>query len=120
MRATTFSGITVVPRSAAGRTAAWVGAAGQGSAGLRCHCRSRERVKSGISRAPCINSAATAALMRALMDIRPELRACWVLRELHGLHYEEIAQMVGSSEQMVRGRLSRARCALMEAMRPWR
>lgn len=64
--------------------------------------------------------AATAALVRALMGIRPELRACWVLRELHGLHYDEIAHVVGSSEQTVRGRLSRARRALMEAMRPWR
>ncbi|MGW7349069.1 RNA polymerase sigma factor [Streptomyces sp. NPDC054854] len=64
--------------------------------------------------------AAAAALVRALMDLRPELRACWVLRELHDLHYDEIAQVVGASEQTVRGRLSRARRALMEAMRPWR
>ncbi|WP_328923431.1 sigma-70 family RNA polymerase sigma factor [Streptomyces sp. NBC_00190] len=64
--------------------------------------------------------AATAALTQALLELRPELRVCWVLRELHGLHYEEIAHVVGSSEQTVRGRLFRARRALMEAMRPWR
>lgn len=64
--------------------------------------------------------AATAALMLALLELRPELRACWVLRELHGLHYDEIAHVVGSSEQTVRGRLARARRILMEAMRPWR
>ncbi|WP_079195957.1 RNA polymerase sigma factor [Streptomyces sp. CB03578] len=64
--------------------------------------------------------AATAALVEALMELRPELRACWVLRELHGLHYDEIARVLGASEQTVRGRLSRARRALMEAMRPWR
>ncbi|MFJ3841995.1 RNA polymerase sigma factor [Streptomyces sp. NPDC090054] len=64
--------------------------------------------------------AATAALVIALMELRPELRACWVLRELHDLHYDEIAHVVGASEQTVRGRLSRARRALMEAMRPWR
>lgn len=64
--------------------------------------------------------AATAALVRALRELRPELRACWVLRELHGLHYDEIAHVVGSSEQTVRGRLARARRTLMEAMRPWR
>ncbi|MFE5809385.1 RNA polymerase sigma factor [Streptomyces sp. NPDC056491] len=64
--------------------------------------------------------AATAALARALLELRPELRVCWVLRELHGLHYEEIAHVVGRSEQTVRGRLFRARRALMEAMRPWR
>lgn len=64
--------------------------------------------------------AAAAALTRALLEIGPELRVCWVLRELHGLHYEEIAIVVGTSEQTVRGRLFRARRALMEAMRPWR
>ncbi|WP_329438948.1 sigma-70 family RNA polymerase sigma factor [Streptomyces sp. NBC_01426] len=64
--------------------------------------------------------AAAAALMRALLEIGPELRVCWVLRELHGLHYEEIALVVGTTEQTVRGRLFRARRALMEAMRPWR
>ncbi|MFF4392186.1 RNA polymerase sigma factor [Streptomyces sp. NPDC001552] len=64
--------------------------------------------------------AATTALVEALMELRPELRACWVLRELHGLHYDEIAHVLGASEQTVRGRLSRARRALMEAMRPWR
>ncbi|MFF4426821.1 RNA polymerase sigma factor [Streptomyces sp. NPDC001549] len=64
--------------------------------------------------------AATAALVEALVELRPELRACWVLRELHGLHYDEIAHVLGASEQTVRGRLSRARRALMEAMRPWR
>ncbi|MFF3728118.1 RNA polymerase sigma factor [Streptomyces erythrochromogenes] len=64
--------------------------------------------------------AATAALVAALMELRPELRACWVLRELHGLHYDEIAHVLNASEQTVRGRLSRARRALMEAMRPWR
>ncbi|MGW7436908.1 RNA polymerase sigma factor [Streptomyces sp. NPDC054849] len=66
------------------------------------------------------SDAATAALARALMELRPELRVCWVLRELHGLHYDEIAHVVGTSEQTVRGRLFRARRALMEAMRPWR
>ncbi len=64
--------------------------------------------------------AAAAALTQALLALGPELRVCWVLRELHGLHYEEIAHVVGSSEQTVRGRLFRARRALMEAMRPWR
>ncbi|MFJ9643717.1 RNA polymerase sigma factor [Streptomyces sp. NPDC101206] len=64
--------------------------------------------------------AATAALKAALQKLSPELRACWVLRELHGLHYEEIAHVMGTSEQTVRGRLFRARRALMEAMRPWR
>ncbi|MEU9299643.1 sigma-70 family RNA polymerase sigma factor [Streptomyces sp. NPDC048269] len=64
--------------------------------------------------------ATTAALTQALGELTPELRACWVLRELHGLHYDEIADVTGSSEPTVRGRLFRARRALTEAMRPWR
>ncbi|MFD3874845.1 RNA polymerase sigma factor [Streptomyces sp. NPDC058623] len=64
--------------------------------------------------------AATVALFQALRELNPEQRACWVLRELHGLHYEEIAHVTGTSEQTVRGRLFRARHALQEAMRPWR
>ncbi|MFB7175743.1 RNA polymerase sigma factor [Streptomyces sp. NPDC056254] len=64
--------------------------------------------------------AATAALTAALQRLSPELRVCWVLRELHSLHYEEIAHVTGSSEQTVRGRLFRARRALTEAIRPWR
>ncbi|MFI8902564.1 RNA polymerase sigma factor [Streptomyces virginiae] len=68
----------------------------------------------------CEGDAATAALKRALLELDPDLRACWVLRELHELHYEEIAHVLGTSEQTVRGRLYRARRALTEAMRPWR
>ncbi|MEV7618161.1 sigma-70 family RNA polymerase sigma factor [Streptomyces sp. NPDC089799] len=66
------------------------------------------------------SDAAAAALARALLELRPDVRVCWILRELHGLHYDEIAHVVGCSEPTVRGRLFRARRALMEAMRPWR
>lgn len=64
--------------------------------------------------------AATAALSTALRELSPDQRACWILRELHGLHYEEIAQVTGASEQTVRGRLSRARHSLLEGMSAWR
>ncbi|MER7982774.1 RNA polymerase sigma factor [Streptomyces sp. NPDC095817] len=64
--------------------------------------------------------AAATALAAAVHGLRPDQRACWILRELHGLHYEEIAHVTGSSEQAVRGRLFRARHTLQEAMRPWR
>ncbi|MFE7125141.1 RNA polymerase sigma factor [Streptomyces sp. NPDC057617] len=66
------------------------------------------------------NAAATAALVHALRDLRPAQRACWVLRELHGLSYKEIAQVVGENEQTVRGRLFRARRTLMKEMSSWR
>lgn len=66
------------------------------------------------------SAAATAALTQALRELRPDQRACWILRELHGLSYEEIAQVVGESEQTVRGRLFRARRTLMKEMASWR
>jgi RNA polymerase sigma-70 factor, ECF subfamily len=66
------------------------------------------------------SAAATEALARALRSLRPAQRACWVLRELHGLSYEEITQVVGESKQTVRGRLFRARRTLMTEMASWR
>ncbi len=64
--------------------------------------------------------AALRELSRALEGLSPEQRACWLLREMHGLSYEEIADTVGISPQAVRGRMFRARRALMEAMAAWR
>ncbi len=61
-----------------------------------------------------------AALQRALRDLSIDQRTCWVLRELHGLSYEDIAAIVGASPDAVRGRLHRARCTLAEVMTPWR
>ncbi|MFH8574051.1 RNA polymerase sigma factor [Streptomyces sp. NPDC017993] len=66
------------------------------------------------------STAATTALAHALGNLQPGQRACWILRELHGLSYEEIAQVVGESEQTVRGRLFRARRTLMKEMASWR
>jgi RNA polymerase sigma-70 factor, ECF subfamily len=64
--------------------------------------------------------AGLAALGSALAGLRDELRVCWVLRELEGLGYAEIAQITGTSEDAVRGRIHRARVRLAEVMRPWR
>ncbi len=61
-----------------------------------------------------------AALQRALQNLSIDQRACWILRELHGLSYEDIAAIVGASPDAVRGRLHRARCNLAEVMTPWR
>lgn len=66
------------------------------------------------------SSAAAAAMSRALDGLSAEQRACWVLRELHGLSYDEIADSVGITHQAVRGRIYRARRHLMEAMDAWR
>lgn len=64
--------------------------------------------------------AQVAALSRALQCLPADQRACWVLRELHGCSYEEIAGIVGASAGAVRGRIARSRASLAEVMRPWR
>ncbi|MGH3429231.1 MAG: RNA polymerase sigma factor, partial [Mycobacteriales bacterium] len=65
-------------------------------------------------------NAALDALRRALAQLTIGQRACWILRELHHLSYPEIAQVVGASPTVVRGRLARARTDLAEAMQAWR
>ncbi|MFH8367921.1 RNA polymerase sigma factor [Streptomyces sp. NPDC018031] len=66
------------------------------------------------------SAASVHALATALAGLTPEQRACWVLRELHGLPYEDIAAAVGIGEPAVRGRIFRARRYLTEAMDTWR
>lgn len=63
--------------------------------------------------------AGLAALAQALAGLRTDLRICWVLRELEGLGYADIAAVTGASEDAVRGRIHRARVRLAEVMRPW-
>jgi RNA polymerase sigma-70 factor (ECF subfamily) len=65
-------------------------------------------------------SGELAALTAALHELTPAQRACWLLREAHGRSYEEIAQILGTTHQAVRGRIARARAQLAEAMQPWR
>ncbi|WP_082393542.1 RNA polymerase sigma factor [Nocardia arizonensis] len=60
------------------------------------------------------------ALHAALGTLTPEQRACWLLREVDGLSYEEIADIVGANRTAVRGRIARARAQLSEVMNPWR
>ncbi len=66
------------------------------------------------------NTAAMTALSVALAALPAQQRACWLLREVHGRSYEEIAQMVGTTPAAVRGRIARARIELAEVMAPWR
>ncbi|WP_369228682.1 RNA polymerase sigma factor (plasmid) [Streptomyces sp. R39] len=63
--------------------------------------------------------AAVEALSRAMAVLSPEQRVCWVLRELNGLPYDAVADMVGISQEAVRGRVFRARRQLTEAMVAW-
>jgi RNA polymerase sigma-70 factor, ECF subfamily len=76
------------------------------------HLASPERAAEG--------EAAMRDLSRVLAEIPPEQRACWFLRELYGLSYDDIARAVGITPDAVRGRIFRVRRYLTEAMSAWR
>lgn len=61
-----------------------------------------------------------AALRCALNRLTPEQRACWILREMEGLSYEEVAAILHTTPGAVRGRLHRARPQLAQELTPWR
>lgn len=60
------------------------------------------------------------ALRCALNRLTPEQRVCWILREMEGLSYEEVATVLHTTPGAVRGRLHRARPQLAEELKPWR
>ncbi|MCP3425378.1 sigma-70 family RNA polymerase sigma factor [Rothia sp. AR01] len=65
-------------------------------------------------------AASMDALARLLQSLPAEQRLCWVLREMQGLGYRDIAEAAGTSETVVRGRLARARRTLAQGMEGWR
>lgn len=67
-----------------------------------------------------VGGALRQALDHALADLPPPQRICWILREMEGLGYEEIADVVEATPTAVRGRIHRARTRLVEALEPWR
>jgi RNA polymerase sigma-70 factor (ECF subfamily) len=62
----------------------------------------------------------TTALKCALNRLTPQQRACWILREMEGMSYEEVATVLHTTPGAVRGRLHRARPQLAEELKPWR
>ena len=61
-----------------------------------------------------------AALRCALSHLTSEQRICWILREVEGLSYEEVATILHTTPGAVRGRLHRARPQLAAELKPWR
>lgn len=59
-------------------------------------------------------------LTEALAMLPPDLRACWVLHELHDLSYPEIATAMAVPVSTVRGRIARGRQQLAKGMTGWR
>lgn len=60
------------------------------------------------------------ALASILQSTEEKQRTCWVLCEIDGMSYREIAQLVGASESTVRGRIARARSQILDRMKDWR
>jgi RNA polymerase sigma-70 factor (ECF subfamily) len=58
-------------------------------------------------------------LYAELARLRPEHREIVVLRDVQGLSYEEIAQILGCSVQAVKSKLFRARSALRRRLAPY-
>lgn len=59
--------------------------------------------------------------LRQLLDgLEESQRECWVLREIDGLGYAEIASALDLPESTVRGRLARARAHIIARMEEWR
>lgn len=61
--------------------------------------------------------AALGAVLRELPDAQ---RECWVLREMGGYSYDEIAEELGISVSTARGLLARARKYMIVRMEEWR
>ena len=59
------------------------------------------------------------ATMTAVAALPEEQRVVFVLHQLEGLSYAEVATVLGTTEPAVRGRLSRARASLLRRLREW-
>lgn len=67
-----------------------------------------------------IASSQRDALKRALEEIPADQRSVWLLKEVGGHSYDEIAEQLDVSVGTVRGRLARARAAVLKSMEEWR
>jgi len=60
------------------------------------------------------------ALSKALSELPEDQRRCWVLREVAGYGYTEIAEQLDIPVSTVRGLLARSRRTLVREMEAWR
>jgi len=65
-------------------------------------------------------SAELSELSRVLRGLPLEQRQCWMLREVSGFSYAEIAAQLELDVSTVRGMLARARVTVMKEMGGWR
>jgi len=60
------------------------------------------------------------ALSSVLSGLPEGQRQCWLLKEVAGYSYEEIAERLDTTVAVVRGRLARARATVVTEMEVWR
>ena len=60
-----------------------------------------------------------AQVQRGLLQLRPDFRALIVMRDMQGLSYKEIGDVLGCPEKAVKSRLFRARSKLRELLAPY-
>jgi RNA polymerase sigma-70 factor (ECF subfamily) len=60
------------------------------------------------------------ALSKALSELPEDQRRCWMLREISGFGYQEIAEQLDLPVSTVRGLLARSRKTLVREMEAWR
>ncbi|MEY2850124.1 MAG: hypothetical protein RI885_2791 [Actinomycetota bacterium] len=60
------------------------------------------------------------ALSAALSTLPEDQRRCWMLREIAGYSYDDIAEQLGLPHSTIRGILARARKSLVIQMEGWR
>ncbi|RKT53502.1 RNA polymerase sigma factor [Saccharothrix australiensis] len=70
--------------------------------------------------AAVLRGEAADVVLRAIAGLEPGQRVPLVLRELEGLSYEEVAEVLGIGVPALRARLHRARVALMAKLREQR
>ena len=73
-----------------------------------------------VTLAGAMESEMLTALRAALQELPLLQRACWLLREIEGLSYDEIATALSITPASVRGLLHRSREALARRMEAWR
>ncbi|MFC7620005.1 RNA polymerase sigma factor [Microlunatus sp. GCM10028923] len=59
-------------------------------------------------------------LQQAVGELPAQTRVCWILKEIDGLSYGEISEVINQPVSTVRGRIARARQQLAERMASWR
>lgn len=74
----------------------------------------------GRTEAALAGREASEALQKGLARLSPDLRETVILRDIEGLEYREIAQVLGVPEGTVKSRLNRGRSELARALRQMR